>query len=77
MPVVNISVVERIFSREQKNRLISEITDLMYYTRRRIHQAKTLVLIEEIKSGNWGIDGMGMTTEAIQAKVALIKLKRR
>ena len=73
MPVVNVSLVEGVFSAEQKQEMISRITDVMVSLEGEFMREKTFVLIEEIKSGNWGIGGKAMTTEAIKAKVAQMK----
>ena len=73
MPVVNVSLVEGVFSPEQKEEMISKITDVMVSLEGEFMREKTFVLIEEIKSGNWGIGGKAMTTEAIKAKVAQMK----
>ena len=73
MPVVNVSLVEGVFSSEQKEEMISKITDVMVSLEGEFMREKTFVLIEEIKSGNWGIGGKAMTTDAIKAKVAQMK----
>ena len=73
MPVVNVSLVEGVFSSEQKEEMISKITDVMVSLEGEFMRDKTFVLIEEIKSGNWGIGGKAMTTDAIKAKVAQMK----
>ena len=77
MPVVNVSLVEGVFSSAQKEEMISKITDVMVSLEGEFMREKTFVLIEEIKSGNWGIGGKAMTTDAIKAKVAQMKAEAK
>jgi 4-oxalocrotonate tautomerase len=73
MPVVNVSVVEGVFSTQQKEEMISKITDVMVSLEGEFMREKTYVLIEEIKSGDWGIGGKAMTAEIIKQKAAQMK----
>ena len=65
MPLVNIKVIEGVFSKEQKQEMIQKVTDTMVSIEGENMRRSTWVIVEEIKSGDWGIGGKGMTTEAV------------
>ena len=67
MPVVNVSLVEGVFSTEQKEEMVSKITDVMVSLEGEFMREKTFVLIEEIKSGNWGIGGHVLHTDDVKS----------
>lgn len=67
MPFVNIKVVEGVFSPEQKADMIAQVTDTMVGIEGEALRGVTWVVIDEVKSGDWGIGGGGLTTSAVQA----------
>jgi 4-oxalocrotonate tautomerase len=67
MPLVNIKLIEGVFSREQKQQLISRVTDAVVSIEGERLRPLTLVLVEEsVKSGDWGIGGHGATVEHVK-----------
>jgi 4-oxalocrotonate tautomerase len=70
MPLIEIKVFEDEFTDDERSRLIAAITDAMaQFTGERI-RPHTWVVLQEIKSGNWGIggDALGLTdVRAIQS----------
>ena len=60
MPLVNVQVIENVFTPEQKQQIISKITDAMVGIEGEALREVTWVKIEEIKEGNWGIGGHGL-----------------
>lgn len=57
MPLVTISVVENVFSDEQKREMIKKVTDTLVPIDGESMRAITGVLIEEVREGHWGIGG--------------------
>jgi 4-oxalocrotonate tautomerase len=62
MPLATIKIIEGIFSGEEKRRMIEKVTEAMLSVEGEILRDKTVVILEEIKSGDWGIGGKALTT---------------
>ncbi len=56
MPYVNIKITREGATREQKATLIREVTRLLSETLGK-NPATTVVVIDEVETDNWGIDG--------------------
>lgn len=67
MPFVNIKVIEGVFNKEQKQEMIKKVTDAMVSIEGENMRPVTWVVVEEVKSGDWGIAGKGYTTEEVIA----------
>lgn len=67
MPLVTVKVFEQEFSSPQKADIIAKVTDAMVAAIGEGVRPATWVLVEEIKSGDWGIGGQALTLEAVQA----------
>jgi 4-oxalocrotonate tautomerase len=67
VPMVNVRVIEGVFTAEQKQEMIRRLTDTMVEIEGENLRPVTWVLIEEVRSGDWGIAGDGLTTEAVRA----------
>jgi 4-oxalocrotonate tautomerase len=67
MPLVNIKVIEGVFTAEQKQEMIQKVTDTMVSIEGENMRTVTWVIVEEVKSGEWGIAGKGYTTEDVKA----------
>lgn len=67
MPAVTIKVIEGVFSTAQKQELIRKVTDAMVSVEREKMRPVTWVLVEEIRSGDWGIGGKPVTADAFTA----------
>jgi 4-oxalocrotonate tautomerase len=73
MPLIQVKLVENVFSPEQKGEIIERLTDAMVEIEGENMRPVTWVTIEEVSSGDWGIGGNALTTEdvkALQAGVA-------
>jgi 4-oxalocrotonate tautomerase len=71
MPLISVKVVEGVFDDEQKAAMIEKLTDVMVEIEGENMRGVTLVLIDEIKSGDWGLGGLALTTEAVHALAAV------
>jgi 4-oxalocrotonate tautomerase len=74
MPLIEVKLIENVFSPEQKREMIERLTETMVEIEGENLRPVTWVTIEEVKSGDWGIGGNSLTTEdvkALQASVAV------
>jgi 4-oxalocrotonate tautomerase len=62
MPYVNVKVIEGVFTPEQKHEIIHRVTEAMVQVEGENLRPVTWVVIDEVKSGDWGIGGNGLTT---------------
>ncbi len=62
MPMVKISLIENVFSKEQKREMIEKVTDAMVSIEGESMRGVTWVILEEILEGDWGIGGQGLTS---------------
>lgn len=60
MPYVNIQVTKEGVTREQKQQLIKEVTDLMVRVLNK-EPATTFVVIDEVETDNWGVGGISVS----------------
>jgi 4-oxalocrotonate tautomerase len=67
MPFVQVKVIEGVFSQAQKQEMVKKITDTMVSIEGENLREVTFVIVEEIKSGDWGIGGKAMTTKDVKA----------
>ena len=70
MPLVNVRLIEGVFDEAQKHEMIEKLTDTMVEIEGENMREVTLVIIDEVKSGDWGFGGRSTTTEAVQALAA-------
>jgi 4-oxalocrotonate tautomerase len=70
MPLVNVKLVEGVFDTEQKQRIVRELTEAMVAIEGENMRPVTWVLVEELKSGDWGIAGNPLTTADVKALAA-------
>jgi 4-oxalocrotonate tautomerase len=67
MPLLQVKVIEGVFSEAQKKAMIKKITDTMVSIEGENLRQVTVVMVEEVKSGSWGIGGQAMTTTDVKA----------
>ncbi len=66
MPLATIKVIEGVFSSDEKQRMIEKVTEAMVSVEGENLREKTLVILEEVKSGDWGIGGKMLTADAVK-----------
>ena len=66
MPLATIKVIEGVFSGDEKQRLIEKVTEAMVSVEGENLREKTVVILEEVKSGDWGIGGRTLTTDDVK-----------
>jgi len=67
MPLVQIKGISGYLSLQQKQDIISKVTDAIVSVEGEGLRSVTWVLIEDVASGQWGVGGQAVTTEAIRA----------
>ena len=67
MPLVNVKVIEGVFRDDQKREMIEKLTDTMVEIEGENMRGITWVVVEEVKSGDWGIGGNALTTGDVRA----------
>jgi len=70
MPLIQVKLIERVFTPAQKQQIVKTLTDAMVSIEGEKMRAVTWVLIEEVGSGDWGIAGKPMSTEDVQRLAA-------
>ena len=70
MPLVNVRLIEGVFTPSQKQQMIRRLTDAMVSIEGDNMRAVTWVVIEEVKSGDWGIGGTPLATNDVKALAA-------
>jgi 4-oxalocrotonate tautomerase len=67
MPMVTVKLIEGVFTPEQKQEMIRKVTDTMVEIEGENLRPVTWVVVEEVRSGDWGIAGNGLTTADVHA----------
>jgi 4-oxalocrotonate tautomerase len=66
MPLATIKVIEGVFSGEEKQRMIEKVSEAMISIEGETLRDKTVVILEEVKSGDWGVGGKTLTTDVVK-----------
>ena len=67
MPLVDIQLIEGVFTADQKKTMIEKVTNAMVEIEGEAMRGVTWVRVMEVASGAWGIGGKGLTTEDVKA----------
>jgi 4-oxalocrotonate tautomerase len=67
MPLVNIKLIEGVYSQEQKQEMIRRMTDVMVDLEGEHMRSVTVVIIEEVKSGDWGVGEKALSGADVKA----------
>ena len=67
MPLINVKVIENVFSDDQKAQVIRGLTDAMVAIEGEALRPVTWVVIEEVRSGDWGIAGNPLGTADVRS----------
>jgi 4-oxalocrotonate tautomerase len=70
MPLINVKVIQNVFTAEQKHDIVERLTDAMVSVEGENMRPVTWVVIEEVNSGDWGIGGNALTTADVKALAA-------
>ena len=67
MPLLNVKLIEGVFTPAQKQEMVRKLTDTMVSIEGENMRGVTWVVIEEVKSGDWAIGGNPLTTAGAKA----------
>jgi 4-oxalocrotonate tautomerase len=70
MPLINVKLIEGVFTGEQKQQMIERLTDAMVSIEGENMRQVTWCVVEEVKSGDWGIAGNALTVDHVRALAA-------
>jgi len=70
MPLIQVKLIEGVFSPAQKQQMIEKLTDAMVSVEGEAMRKLTWVTIEEVRSGDWGIGGQAITADQVRAVAA-------
>ena len=67
MPLINVKLIENVFSPQERREIVDKLTDAMVSIEGENMRGVTWVIVEEVKSGDWAIGGNPLTTEDVKA----------
>jgi 4-oxalocrotonate tautomerase len=67
MPLVDIQLIEGVFDKNQKQQMISKVTEAMVAIEGEAMRGVTWVRVHEVASGEWAIGGKSLTTADVKA----------
>lgn len=70
MPLIQVNVIEDVFTPAQKNEIIARLTDAMVGIEGENMRPVTWCVVHEVASGDWGIAGNALTTADVHALAA-------
>ena len=65
MPLVNVRLIEGVFNEDEKRQMVEKLTETMVEIEGENMRGVTTVVIDEVKSGDWGLGGTCLTTEHV------------
>ena len=67
MPLVTVKLIEGVFSSVQKQDMIRKLTETMVSIEGENLRPVTWGVVEEVKSGEWGVGGNCLTANDVKA----------
>lgn len=66
MPLVSVKVIKGVFDTQQKQQMIGSLTEAMVEIEGEALRGVTMVTIEEVEGGDWGIGGQPMEASDVR-----------
>jgi 4-oxalocrotonate tautomerase len=70
MPLIQVKLIEGVFTNAKKKEIITKLTDTMVSIEGEALRPYTIVVLEETRSGDWGVGGKSLTTADVHAIAA-------
>jgi 4-oxalocrotonate tautomerase len=70
MPLINVKVIEGVFSASQRREIVQKLTDTMVSIEGENMRGVTWCVLEQVQSGDWAIGGNALTTQDVLALAA-------
>jgi 4-oxalocrotonate tautomerase len=67
MPLIQVKLIEGVFTAPQKREIIERLTDAMVAIEGENMRQVTWCVVEEVASGEWGIGGQTVTADDVKA----------
>lgn len=66
MPLINVKLIEGVFDAAQKQEIVEKLTETMVSIEGERMRPVTWCVVEEVRSGDWGIGGKPLTTTDVK-----------
>ena len=66
MPYLAVKLIKGVFDDNQKQEMMTRLTETMVDIEGEAMRPVTWVVVEEVNSGEWGIGGKGLTTQDVK-----------
>ncbi len=73
MPLIEVKMIEGVFNAAKKQEIVQKLTDAMVSIEGEALRPYTTVILEEVRSGSWGMGGKTLTTSDVHAIAAAQK----
>ena len=70
MPLIQGRVIEGVFTETQKREMVHKLTDAMVSIEGENMRPVTWAIVEEIKSGHWGIGGKSLRSWSLRQPIS-------
>ena len=70
MPLIDVQLIKDVLDAEQKKQVIQRLTDAIVSVAGENLRGAIWVKISEVNSGEWGVGGKPLTTEAVKELAA-------
>ena len=70
MPLINVKLIEGVFSEPQKKQIAKSLTEALIQIEGEALRSVTWCIVEEVKSGDWAIGGQPLTAAEEKAIAA-------
>ena len=67
MPLIQVKLIEGVFTGPQKREIVERLTDAMAAIEGESMRKQILCTVAEIASGNWGVGGQALTADDVKA----------
>jgi 4-oxalocrotonate tautomerase len=66
MPLINVKVIEGVFDADQKREIVEKLTEAIVSIECENMRPVTWCVVEEVRSGDWGMGGNTLTTTDVK-----------
>ena len=70
MPLIEVKVIENVFTPAQKTQMVKKLTDAMVEVEGENLRSVTTVIVEEVRSGDWAMGGKPLSSNEVKAIAA-------
>ena len=67
MPLIQVKMIEGVFTTAKKKEIITKLTDTMVAIEGEALRPYTVVVLDEVRSGDWGVGGKSLSTADVHA----------